>query len=302
MNLTTRQLRGFVALAHERHFTRAAERCHMTQPAFSALIKQVEEELGLRLFDRSTRHVDLTPEGQQFLLGAERLLADFEQLREHMDNYADLRQGRVSVAALPSLAAGWLPPCLADYHQRYPGIRLELRDALLESCLDMVRHGQVDFGVAAQGADMSGVEKDFLYSERFFVVCRNDHALANHHELLLHQLNGYPRIQLARSSSVRQAIERVSEPVPPLLEVEHLASVTGLVAAGLGISVVPEMTLFHFQRPDLVLIPLKDSTLHRTLYLVRRQGVALSSAAQEFYTLLLTHPPVQNEHRLSHIG
>ncbi|MCX5590723.1 LysR family transcriptional regulator [Alcaligenes endophyticus] len=290
MNLTTRQLRGFVALAHERHFTRAAERCHMTQPAFSALIRQIEQELGLRLFERSTRHVDLTPEGQQFLVGAERLLADFEQLREHMEDYAHLRQGRVAVAALPSLAAGWLPQCLAHYHRLYPGVRLELRDALLEPCLDMVRHGQVDFGVAALGADMSGLDKDFLYAERFFVVCSEDHVLAAQKALRLEQLVGYPHIQLARSSSVRQALERVSEPVPPLLEVEHLATVTGLVAAGLGISVVPEMTLFHFQRNKVVVIPLKDRHLRRRLYLVRRQGVALSTAAQEFYETLLNEP------------
>ncbi|WP_353171727.1 LysR family transcriptional regulator [Paracandidimonas soli] len=287
MNLSSRQLRAFVALAEERHFTRAAQRSHMTQPAFSALIRMVEAEVGLRLFDRSTRHVSLTTEGEIFLSGALRLLGDFEAMQEGMSDYASQRQGRVSLAALPSLAAGWLPGILADYHERHPGVRLELRDALLDPCLDMVRNGQVDFAVAAGRADMSELTSDFLYADDFFIVCRVDHPLAKCEGMRLSALAKWPRIQLARGSSVRQALDGANDKPTLLLEVEHLATVAGLVLAGLGISVVPGMTLFHFRHPSLVIRPLADKRLRRSLYLVRRKGKSLSVAAAALYEQLL---------------
>ncbi|HEY9320647.1 MAG TPA: LysR family transcriptional regulator, partial [Achromobacter sp.] len=104
MNLSARQLRAFVALADERHFTRAAQRCHLTQPAFSALIRSLEDSAGLRLFDRNTRHVELTAEGRVLDASARRLLADMDLVMEDLRDHAARRRGRVALAALPSLA------------------------------------------------------------------------------------------------------------------------------------------------------------------------------------------------------
>ena len=100
-----------MALADEKHFTRAAQRCHLTQPAFSALIRQLEDSAGLRLFDRDTRNVELTAEGRVLEASARRLLADMELAMDDLRDHAARRRGRVTLAALPSLAAGWLPAC-----------------------------------------------------------------------------------------------------------------------------------------------------------------------------------------------
>src|SRR5574341_703365 len=108
-NLSTRQLRAFVALAEARNFTRAAARCHLSQPAFSALIRSLESTLGARLFDRTTRTVELTAEGSLFLDGAMRLLHDVQATVADLGDHVARRRGRVSLAALPALAAGWLP-------------------------------------------------------------------------------------------------------------------------------------------------------------------------------------------------
>jgi len=291
MNLSTRQLRAFVALAEERHFTRAAQRCHLTQPAFSALIRTLEETAGVRLFDRNTRRVELTAEGRVLEVSARRLLGEFTQAMDDLRDLAGRRRGRVAIAALPSLAAGWLPGLLAQFHADYPGIALELRDALLDPCLDMVHNGQVDFAVAARRADMAGLDSDFLHADRYHVVCRRDHPLAAQPRVRLRDLGRWPVIQLARGSSVRKRLDEAlgTDALPPLLEVEHLATAAGLVSAGLGISVVPAMTLFHFQRPELAILPLPGRALTRPLYLVRRKGRGLSVAAQTFYDLLMAH-------------
>src|SRR5690606_10850171 len=133
MNLSTRQLRAFVALADEKHFTRAAQRCHLTQPAFSALIRTLEDAAGVRLFDRNTRNVELTAEGRVLDASARRLLGELDLVVEDLRDHAARRRGHVTIAALPSLAAGWLPGLLARFHDDFPGISLQLRDALLRS-------------------------------------------------------------------------------------------------------------------------------------------------------------------------
>lgn len=280
-----------MALAQERHFTRAAQRCHLTQPAFSALIRTLEEAAGVRLFDRNTRRVELTAEGKVFEASAQRLLGEIELAMDDLRDHAARQRGRLAVAALPSLAAGWLPGLLAQFHAEYPGIVLQLRDALLDPCLDMVQRGEVDFAVASRRADMSGLESEFLHADRFYLVCREDHPLAERPRIRPRDLSRWPVIQLARGSSVRKQLDEAlgADAFTPLLEVEHLATVTGLVLAGMGISLVPAMTLFHFQRPGLAIRPLQGKSLTRPLYLVRRKGRSLSVAAQTFYDLLLAH-------------
>src|SRR5438046_3962158 len=130
LNLSTRQVRAFLALAEHRNFTRAAQQSHLSQSAFSTLIRGLEDQLGVRLFDRDTRKVDLTAEGRLFREGAARLLDDFATAMEDLGEHAARRRGRVALAALPSLAAGWLPPVLTDFRARYPGIEVAVSDVL----------------------------------------------------------------------------------------------------------------------------------------------------------------------------
>lgn len=290
MNLSSRQLRAFQALVQERHFTRAAQRCHQTQPAFSALIRSLEESLGVRLFDRTTRKVELTPEGRLFHGSAERLLNDLESAVASVRDHVALRRGKVAVAALPSLAAGWLPGVYAQFHAAHPDIELHLHDALLEPCLNLVRTGAADIALAARGLDMTGLSAEPLCEDRFYLVCRRDHPLAHRSSVTLGQLSGSSIIQLGKGSSIRQSLAGNSAfgRLSTFLEVDHLATVTGLVAAGLGVSVVPAMTLYQFRHADIAIVPLSSSVrLKRSLYLIRRADKTLSAAAQAFYDVLL---------------
>ena len=290
MNVSSRQLRAFVALAQEKHFTKAAERCHQTQPAFSALIRSLEEMVGVRLFDRTTRRVELTYEGRLFNESAQRLLNDLDTVMGDIQDHVAKRKGRVAVAALPSLAAGWLPAIYAQFHAQYPGVTLHLHDALLEPCLDMVRQGTVDMAVAAKGQDMSGLQAEPLCEDYFYLVCRDDHPLADRDAVHLRELEGNAMIQLGKGSSIWQSLARHAAflSANSFLEVDHLATVTGLVSAGLGVSLVPAMTLFQFRHERIRVIPLAPrSRIKRSLYLIRRREKGLSSAGQAFYEVLL---------------
>lgn len=299
MNISSRQIDAFLALATQRSFTRAAAQCHLSQPAFSALIRALEDGLGLRLFDRSTRHVDLTAEGENFLAAARRIRAEMDNALATMRDAASLRRGRVSVALLPSLAAGWLPGVLAGYRAAHPGVELDIADMLSEPCIERVATGKADFALAAIRADTPELQAEPFCSDGFHLVCRADHPLARRGRkaapLQAKDLADWPFVHLARTSSVRQYLEAAFHPqaMNTLMEVEQLATVMGMVRAGLGISVVPTLTLFHFHQPDLVTRPLALPGLMRQIYLVRRRDRSLSVAAQALYAQVMAQRPAQ---------
>ncbi len=130
INLSARDLEAFLALAHAQHFTRAAERCHLSQSAFSQKIARIEQTAGVALFARSTRHVALTPEGEVFAEEVTRIQQDLKHALAHLNELATRRIGKVAVAALPSVAAMWMPQVIARYRAANPNIRIELFDAL----------------------------------------------------------------------------------------------------------------------------------------------------------------------------
>jgi len=293
MNTSVRQLRAFLSLAELRSFTRAASRSHLSQPAFSALIRALEESVGAKLFDRDTRNVDLTVEGRLFEESARRLVRDFDQALLDVRDHAARRRGRVAMALLPSLAAGWLPPVLAGFRAAHPGIVLEVADVLSEACLDRVRGGSADFALAATRADTAELRTELFCTDRFHLVCRRDHPLARRRELRLRDLAAEPFVEMSRGSSVRQYLDAAVHPLQMngVLEVEQLATVMGMVRHGLGISVVPELTLFHFRSDDIVTRPLQGPGLKRQIFIVRRRDRALSTAAQALYEWVMARRP-----------
>jgi LysR family carnitine catabolism transcriptional activator len=288
-NLSLRQLRAFLALADQRSFTQAAATCHLSQPAFSALIRTLESELNTRLFDRDTRSVELTAEGRIFASSARRLVGDFSDALSDLSDHVERRKGRVHIAALPSLAAGWLPAVFAQFRAAWPGIELNLSDLLSDACVDLVRSGKADFALASTGISQAGLHTQLVFTDRFYLVCPKDHPLAAEPSLTLKKLAPYPIIHMSRNSSVRQALEAALHPLQAntVLEVDQLATAAGMVEAGLGISVVPALTLFHFERQTLVTRPLAAAGLTRKIYLVRRQEGSLSAAAQALHDLVI---------------
>lgn len=289
INLSTRDLRGFLALADCSHFRRAAERCRLSQPAFSQLIRRVEAAAGTRLFERSTRQVSLTPEGEVLVAAARRIVADIDAALTDLQDHAARRKGRVGVAALPSLAAGPLAEILAEYRRRYPGVQIELFDALSDRCVALVREGRADFALSAAGPNLTEFDTQPLTMDRFHLVCRRDHPLAARRRVGLGDLSECAIIHLARSTSVRQHLDPVMRDVRHAatgLEVEQLPTVAALISSGLGISLVPELTLSYFRRPELVSVPLDAPGLTRRILVVRRKGRSLSPPAQALLDLV----------------
>lgn len=292
-NLSTRQLRAFVALERTRNFTRAAAACSLSQPAFSALIRQLEQTLGTRLFDRTTRHVEPTADGQAFLDGVQQILRDVDDALAAMRDRSERRRGRASVALLPSLAADWLPPVLAPFRAAHPGVQLEVFDVLSEPCIELVRTGRADFALAALRVDTEELRADPFCSDEFHLVCPRGHPAARLVDPRPRDLAAWPFIHLSRTSSVRQYLDAATQPQPfaSVIEVDQLATVAGMVRAGLGISIVPALTLYQFRGSAIVRRPVRWSGLTRRIFLVRRRDRALSVAAQALHDWIRSRRP-----------
>ncbi|TQK11221.1 DNA-binding transcriptional LysR family regulator [Herbaspirillum sp. SJZ107] len=290
-NISTKQLQAFLALDECRHFTRAAERCHLSQSAFSVVIRKLEEAVGARLVERDTRNVTLTSEGALFVDVARALVADLDAAFTDMGDFIARRKGRVALAALPSLAANALPGVIAEYKRVYPGITVQLFDSLSDQCLHMLRQGKVDLALTAPGANLAEFSTRTLCSDPFYLVCRFDHALAHQQKIRLEDLAGCQLIHLAQSTSVRQHVDQLTRGIAVHhsgLEVEHLATVAGLIGHGLGVSLVPELTLFQFRSMDLVAIPLDTDVVARPILIVQHKERPLSHAAQGMLELIET--------------
>ena len=288
MNLSSKHLRCFMALAQERNFTRAAERCHLSQPAFSTLMGNLEQQAGVRLFNRSTRSVEITAEGRTFEATAVRLLLDMDAAFGELQDHVQLRKGRITIAALPSLAGGVLPPVIACFLRKHPGIKVILKDITADDCLKVVRTREADFALTAAIKPGEDLSSEPLLTDSFNLVCREDHALASRKRLKLTDVVGLPQISFHRESSIRQLIDNAFYPLHPvsLMEVAHPVTAAGLVAAGVGVVLVPTLALFQFRLPGLVTIPIRLPIDDREICLIRRKIGGDSVAAATFVDLL----------------
>ncbi len=261
----------------------------MSQSAFSVTIQRLETAVGARLFERDTRKVALTPEGELFIEVARSLVEEIDAAFSDMGDYLARRKGRVVIAALPSLAANGLPAVIAQYRASYPGINVSLFDALSDQCLAMLREGKVDFALTAPGLDLTEFDTRIVCSDPFYLICRRDHKLAGRRRIALKSLAGCEMIHLSKSTSVRQHVDALLRDVAVVntgLEVEHLATVAGLVEHGLGVALVPELTLFQFRSLDLVAVPVDAPDIVRPIFIVRQKNRTLSVAAQGMLELV----------------
>src|ERR1700751_1823109 len=171
MNITLRQLYGFKAVADLGTFTARAERMRLAQPALSLNIRDLERELGARLFDRTTRRVELTAAGREFLQSVDKLIVDLEHAVQNARDLAERKRGRLVVAAPPLLAALIVPGAVADYKKRFPSIGVSVIDAQTNIIVDKVRSGEADCGIGTFAEAEEGIRRQSLFEDALMAWC-----------------------------------------------------------------------------------------------------------------------------------
>ena len=288
INVSTRVLRALIALDELRHFSLAAEQCNVTQSALSQMVAKLESDVGVRLVDRDRRRVGLTPDGDRFVASARRMVAELDEIGTDLRDRSNMRKGRVAVCATLPFAALWLPQLIADYRATYPGIRFELFDLQPTRCLELVRERQADFAILSAPGPLAGLQYRVLFHETFVLVCRHDHHLAGRKRLKLQDLLGVDLIRYARSGILGQHLELAMRGITlnEVMEVEQLPTVSGLVSAGLGVSVVPSVAAPFFDPDRVMVIPIVAAGLGRPIHLVWQTSRVLGAAAQTFVDLV----------------
>nr|WP_026340183.1 LysR family transcriptional regulator [Amphritea japonica] len=281
--MTLKQLRAFVAVARTQSFTEACAQVHLSQPALSITIKNLEEEAGGALFSRTTRAIALTPEGEEFYPVAQKMIHDYDAALDDLTQRFALNRGRVVLAAMPSFASSLLPGIISDYRSLYPNVSVTVNDVIAEDVVDMVRNGQVEVGVTFDPGRFDDLSFTPLFDDRFVAVVYPDHPLALQERVAWQALLDNDFIALQRPSSIRLLIEaklrQLGLQVLPEFETHQLATIGRMVATGLGVSAVPSLCIQQMRESGAICRELDTPVMSRPVGILTRKRYPLSKAA-----------------------
>ncbi|OZI74853.1 LysR family transcriptional regulator [Bordetella genomosp. 12] len=290
MKFDLADLRAFLAVADLGSFRAASEALHLSQSALSRRADKLEAALGVQLFTRTTRRVELTTLGRGFVPRARNVLNELESALVGIQDVAVRLSGLVTVACVPSAVAYFLPAVIRDYHAKYPRIRIRIIDESSSQVLTAVARGDADFGLTYIGTNDAEIEFKPLLEEPFVAAVNRSHRLARRTSVRWAELSEHPYISLAQGSGNRFLIDQalalsVQQP-RHFCEVQHVPALVSMVEAGLGIGVVPSLAMPPDDHGTLVSIPLTEPAVSRTIGLIHPRGKALNPVAKLFYELL----------------
>ena len=292
-NVSLRQLRAFDEVARQGAFAPAARELCLTQSALSESIRQLEEALGLRLFDRTTRTVGLTAAGQAFLQDVRQAFETLEQGFQNLGDLAALRRGKVRIAAAPSVLAVLLLPVLPALRVQYPGIEVDLLEDSAEGIAQRVQAGSVDFGVGAAHPAAGDLQMQPLVSDGMGLVALASEPLLNAPRLAVADLAHLPFVGLTSDTAISQLLASAPGMPPNVLQTPLRMSNPQLlfesVSLGLGVSIVPALTARHPSlglQGDLRFRLLDEPRILRRTLLIQRPRRAMSPAAQLLFKAL----------------
>lgn len=288
MNIKYRPVKAFLLAVQTGSFTMAADRLGVTQPSFTALIRDLEDILGVRLFDRNTRGIALTAAGKDFLARTERPMADLEEAYRSILDLAAVRRGSVVVGSLPSTSLTLVPPALRLLRSAHPTLRVRVVEAHNDDLVAMVRTNQIEFAIAAQLGPAADLAFEPLLEDTFTVVFPAGHEVAAHPRLHWRDIVRHDLILLSRGSSVRELYDEATQEgteasaAASRYDVTHMTTAIRLVRQGLGITVLPALALPELDLHGLMSCGLHDASARRTIGMLHRRDRSLSSAAAAF--------------------
>jgi DNA-binding transcriptional LysR family regulator len=289
-----RHLEVFCAVARARSFTRGAEELHVSQPVVSRTVRELERSLGVELFTRTTRSVSLTPQGEELLVLAGDLLDRFERTMDRFAAYCRGDYGRIVIATLPSIAAGYLPPILVAFLAENAGTRVEILDVTAAEAARAVESGAADLAIASPTSSPS-LDSDVIVRDRFVAVLPESHPLASRRAVTWAALADEPFIAMSVGSSVRAltdvAMAEAGVTPTTVVEARNIATAGGIIAAGLGVSAFPELVLPLLSSSTTVTRALREPVVHREIAIITSAATALSPPAQRFVAALHAHLP-----------
>jgi DNA-binding transcriptional LysR family regulator len=291
INISLTDYMAVLDLRETGSFRAAAQKLQLSPSALSRQISSLEIKLGTRLFDRDTRNIRLTASGEVFARIAERMVNAAKDAQTEFNAHLSARQGQLTIAGLPSLTVAILPKILCRYTSLYPKIDLKVIDALSDKVIEAVETGQAEIGLTA-GTVSTRSKLDFqpLLEDAFVAIGSPDGPLQEDRDYEWSELVEMPFIATALGTSVRELIDgaclSLNRPLTPRFEVAHLATAGAFVAQGLGVTVLPKLTLAILPKERLIQRKLNGFVLRRRIGLVQKSGRFPSPAATSFMNVL----------------
>jgi DNA-binding transcriptional LysR family regulator len=285
-----RQLRYLVALAEEHNFTRAAAREHIAQPALSQQIKRLEDELGLPLVERTTRHVTITHAGRVLIARARRILAEVDAAQAELLGIRGLEAGHVTVGTMHTMGPVDVSLALAIFHERHPAIELTVREAASEELAEMLRDDELDLAFLSVTERVESHELGLhqLVSEELVVLLPTGHRLAGRRKLRMAELRGEEFISYREGARLRELLVSAGRAAgfEPQIKLESNESerIRRLVARGMGVAILPRSDAVA-PGAEVAVVTLIDPPLSRDITLAWRQGRRHPPAVNAFLAL-----------------
>ena len=293
MNVSLRQLRAFVAVAHSGSFTDAAASLHITQSALSGLIKELESALGVQVVQRSTRKVQLSAIGAEFLPLAARILQDLDGALQAIVDLKSLKSGVVRVAVPQLIACSLMPEVMGAFARKFPDIEVRLTDCVVEDVASRVQSGEVDFAIGPERSAASDIAARLLFDMPFVAVFPADHPLSACKRVTWTDILAYPLISLQGeyTQMIRANLQGAAHGLTftPKVEVAFMTTAISMVSAGLGVTTCLPYARALIKQYDLQARTLTRPTVRRKFHLLTKTDRVLSPAAHAFADFLVLY-------------
>lgn len=297
-NISLLQLRAFLAVSRYGSFTRAAEVLHRTQPAVTQQVRTLEQMLGLKLFDRSTRQLRLTETGVELVPVLSAMLQQLDDILEDTQDVRHKRVGRVRVGCLPSVASLFLPERIAEFRRHHPGVSFMLNDGLGDQVVSMIKRGDVDFGITDIPQRSPELTAYPLLKETVSVLYLDNHPIDDAPSIDVDELSKHDLILMAHGSTVRHIIDTAfaaqGRAAVATCEASYNSTAIGMVQAGLGIALLPPSGFSLAVNERLRTREVDAPGFTRQLGIIMLKSKSLTPSAHAFMSMLLDEEPLQS--------
>ncbi|MVW71165.1 LysR family transcriptional regulator [Bordetella sp. 15P40C-2] len=297
-NISLLQLRAFLAVSRYGSFTRAAEVLHRTQPAITQQIRSLEESLGLKLFDRTTRHLRLTEAAADLVPVLSAMLKQLDDVVDATQDLRHKRRGTVRLGCLPSVAALYLPGRVAEFRRHYPGVSFVVSDGLGDQVVGMVKRGEVDFGITDVQQPAHDLRIRPLLRETIQILYLDGHPIAQAPCIDVDELSRHDLILTAPGSTVRRIVDTAfaaqGRVAIATCQASYNTTAIGMVQAGLGVALLPASGFDLDQDRRLRTRAIEAPGFDRELCMIQLKDRCMPPATQAFLAMLEAETGLQS--------
>ena len=284
--MTLKQLKAFLMLTRTLNYAQAANELCITQSALSLSIKSLEEELGGKLFQRNTRKVSLTSEGNSLIPFAIKLLSNLEDMEKDVKQRFQLNRGTLNIASMPFATHSILPQVLHHFSHKFPNISFSIHDIPNENIIEKVQDGIFQLGICFQPTQYKNLNFDLLFEEDFVAIVPKDHELAHRTSITMSELCTYPFVTLQQPSIVRSIVEESCRQNNLILnlkvECHQISSLSQFIAQGMGVTVIPRHYQHFIDTAHNQIVEIDLGNVQLKLGIIYKKNAELSNLSQQF--------------------